>query len=56
MSYLGMAMGRVVWGTRPAPNGAGYYFPKRVWDRFETFFETRGGFEYCSAPPRSDYI
>ena len=51
-------MGRVISGTRPAPNGVGYYFSKRVWDGFGIFFETRGGFGAGSgiALPRPDYI
>ena len=45
---LGMAMGRVISGTRPAP-------PLMGWDiiflnGFGIFFETRGGFGYCPTP------
>ena len=50
-----MAMGRVFSGTRPAPNGTGFNFNKRVW---EFFFKTRDGFGAgssialsCPAPP-----
>ena len=55
-SSLGMAMRQVFSGTRPTPNGTGFNFNKRVWDGFENFFLTRGGFGYCPVPPRPDYI
>ena len=48
----GNGAGHFGYPPRPAPNGVGYYFSKRVWDGFGIFFETRGGFGYCPAPPR----
>ena len=50
----GNGAGHFGYPPRPAPNGVGYYFFKRVWDGFGIFFETRGGFGAGSgiAPPR----
>ena len=40
-------MGQVFLGTRPAPNGMRFKFNKRVWDGYEIFIKTWGGFGYC---------
>ena len=37
---------------RPAPNGTGFNFNKRVWDGFENFFKTLDRFGYCPVPSR----
>ena len=36
---------------RPAPNGTGFKFNKRVWDGYGILFKTRGGFGYYPIPP-----
>nr|CAN64315.1 hypothetical protein VITISV_036695 [Vitis vinifera] len=42
----GNGAGHFGYPPRPAPNGTGYYFSKRVWDGFGIFLKTRGGFGF----------
>ena len=59
MHRNGNGAGLFGYPPRPAPNGMGYYFTKRVRDGFGIFFQTRAGFGAGSgivprlpAPPR----